>query len=135
MLNSVPMRKLFQIIVLSLLIVGIPLQGFASTTMLLCNETQSAATHADTARYHQHDETVAGQHDHDGASSHSQGSHDPDSKCSVCAACCIGAGIAAAVFQLLPSRAPSAGIIAFNSAHFYRITPERLVRPPVSPLI
>ncbi|HEX8604163.1 MAG TPA: hypothetical protein VF774_16065 [Pseudoduganella sp.] len=108
------MKALLRTLLLWFLLAGVPLQGFATATMLLCGPgavsaavpamaQQVSGTHA--AGHHDHHDHVvlasaaAAQHGHaaghDGAGSHHQGvSHADHVKCASAGACCTGAPLA-----------------------------------------
>lgn len=86
-----------------LLMLAIPWQGMAASTMLLC-EPSHHRQQAAAESTHDHHDADAGDAQHH-AASHTPGSADVSkSKCSVCASCCsgmalLGAPLTAAVFE------------------------------------
>lgn len=118
-----PMRLRFRIVLTWLLLLALPLQGFAAATMVNCgpnHHVMMAAAMADTAdsAASEHD-GAGGQHHHEmgaAADHHEAASNDADApsvhhldklmkfKCSACAACCMGAAMptAAVGFEPLP---------------------------------
>ena len=119
-----------------LLALAIPLQGYAAAAMVFCGPEKPAVTmaatvagHAGMAHHHMDAEAQdAGQVQH-GDASHA-GSHDKSStSCSSCAACCVG---------VLPVHAPLAAVqplpvihpLLFPLSGFVGYTPENPERPP-----
>ncbi|MGB7194680.1 MAG: hypothetical protein WBD81_14595 [Collimonas pratensis] len=119
-----------------LLALAIPLQGYAAAAMVFCGPEKPAVTmtvgvadHAGMAHHHMDAKAQdAGQVQHDDASH--AGSHDKSStSCSSCAACCVG---------VLPVNAPLAAVqplpvihpLLFPLSGFVGYTPENPERPP-----
>jgi hypothetical protein len=100
------MRKLFHTVIIWLMLLAIPLQGFAAAAMPLCASVQPSsvsapsdlsATTADNhasmhVDMHNHAHEMGGSSEH-----HSNLSHHSDAKCGVCAACCVGAVMAPSI--------------------------------------
>ncbi|MDO9312970.1 MAG: hypothetical protein Q7T97_00305 [Burkholderiaceae bacterium] len=98
------------------LLVALPFQGFAAASMLGCGPShhrvsESAALEAAPA-------ASAHEHEHDASADHRDA--DKASKCSVCAACCVGAALPAAALVFAaaaPADAPptlrSMGAVGF----------------------
>ncbi|MFM9915359.1 MAG: hypothetical protein ACKVOX_06100 [Rhizobacter sp.] len=98
------------------LLVALPFQGFAAASMLGCGPSHhrvsesTAHEAAPAASAHGHEHEASGDHRH----------ADKASKCSVCAACCVGAALpatalvfAAAAPTDAPSTLPSMGAVGF----------------------
>ncbi|MCE3261471.1 MAG: hypothetical protein K0R43_550 [Pseudoduganella sp.] len=85
MIISLPMKSVIRVIVLWLMLVAVPFQGFASASMLLCGTAKPAAQ--------------AGAHDH--AAMLAESPHDCGSseQCSSMGDCCLGAALAYATPQ------------------------------------
>lgn len=103
-----------------LLLLALPLQGFAAATMLNCgpnHHRMMAAAIAEPAEAHEH--TASGQHHHEVG--RADGQHDVASvdassdarslphldklvkfKCNACAVCCMGAAMPTAIFAFEP---------------------------------
>jgi hypothetical protein len=89
--------------VLWLLMLAVPWQGIAASTMLLCEPSHHRPQAAAAAAHDHHHADAGDAHKHPGA--HRSGSADMSkSKCSICASCCsgmalLGAPLTAAVFE------------------------------------
>ena len=121
-----------------LLVMTIPIQGFAAATMLSCESlhaTPWAKTHAASTHVHHDDMHHIHHHDmvdtHQLASGASDTSHDASahlekpepSSCSTCAACCIGAAV-------IPSS--MAWTVVHNNSEQILINSEQiLISPPM----
>ena len=112
-----------------LLLLALPLQGFAAATMLHCgagHQQTAASSLSKSASAHQHE---AGQaHRHAAASDTPQ----PDltkSKCSACAACCMGTALPAAALAFEPF-APALAPPSFVSAPAIGFVTDGPDRPP-----
>lgn len=85
-----------RILLTIMLLLALPLQGFAAAAMMNCAPSHhglpgSAVVHEDAAPHaHHHDS------DHDPASTSSRGKH----ACSACAACCIGGALMPSALRL-----------------------------------
>jgi hypothetical protein len=118
------MRNVSRALILLLMLVALPLRGYAAVAAELCAMHDGGAQAAQAA-----------EHDHDSA--HEQGGQNGDhpstaSVCSHCAACSVGASLApdsarpVAVFHASAGRIPFFG--ACTSGH----VPQRLDRPPLA---
>jgi hypothetical protein len=132
------MRSLLRLMLLCLMAVALPLQGFAATGALHC-----AAMHErmQVQAAHHHDDGAA--HSHDGHGGHhaanatppsGDGGHDDGParvggtfKCSACAACCVGLGLPASAITLPPGPAERVAprLVADAVAAFLTSGPER----------
>jgi hypothetical protein len=96
------MRSLMRFVLLCLMAVALPVQGFAATGALHCGAMHQRMQ---AANAHHHDDGADHHHAHAGAS---QAKASPDAgpddgaarvggafKCSACAACCVGLGLPA----------------------------------------
>jgi hypothetical protein len=153
------MRFLTRTLLAWLLVLAIPLQGFAATAMLLCasghqsnqgtvqaaaqsNHAQHQASHGSPQAGHEQVHTTSADAEATtnasaggttsadaGATSHA---HAPDKgKCSACASCCVGTALVAAPF-LSPISPQGNVAIAFTLAVFASYVPEGLDPPPRS---
>ena len=115
------MASRFRSAVMWLLLLALPLQGFAAATMLNCGPNHHrmlAAVAAEPVETHEH--MAVGQHHHETgmAAAHDQaapvdGISDAPSlahldklmkfKCNACAVCCMGAAMPTAIFSFEPS--------------------------------
>lgn len=92
------MRLVPRLLLTIMLLLALPLQGFAAAAMMSCAPSHhglpgSAVVHEDAAPHaHHHDS------DHDPASTPSRGKH----ACSACAACCIGGALMPSALRLPP---------------------------------
>ena len=116
------------------MLLALPIQGFAATTMLLCDHTghHSAVTKHDnhhTSHAHEHH-----QHKHDDSKSLDKFSKNSESKCSACSACCFGGAITNSMPKLSVSPvAPEQ--ISFIHTSFLDFTADGFERPPYRILI
>jgi hypothetical protein len=104
-----------------LLLLALPLQGFAAATMLNCGPNHHRMMAAASAEPDEaHELTAAGQHHHEmgmAAGEHEVASANPSGdapslahldkfmkfKCNACAVCCMGAAMPTAIFSFEPS--------------------------------
>ncbi|AXA91163.1 hypothetical protein [Massilia sp. YMA4] len=121
------MKALLRLLVLWLLLAGVPLQGFASATMLLCAPQADMSAHAVPVHgeHHAHADAHAGM-EHDQATTH----HGGDMKCASAAFCCAGAPLAGTM--PLPPLAPtgSCAPIPFDTTAPPAVDLAGLERPP-----
>ena len=128
-----------------LLLLALPLQGFAAATMINCgpnHHRMMGAAMADTPEVQRHG--VGGQHPHEmsvAAGHHEGASNDGDApsvhhldklmkfKCSACAACCMGAAMPTAglVITAVPPAMTTASFVSTPHADFLS---DGLDRPP-----
>ncbi len=98
-----------------LLIAAVPMQGFASASMLLCgtgaqhqHSAQASDTH-DHAAMHSHSGDDVEDHIHTHAADPAPGaSPDADHTCSICAACCNGVALVGLNHMAAVAPAPQA---------------------------
>jgi hypothetical protein len=122
-----------------LMLLTVPLQGFASATRLWCAPTPAAAQYQ-VAHHADAGPTVTG--DHGGAHAtvtsvsasladhHNKPHHRTDGKCNTCATCCVGASMPPSFASSLPVYAPQFESIPFTPP--YRAAPDLALpeRPP-----
>lgn len=142
------MRLGFRSALMWLLLLALPLQGFAAATLLNCGPNHhrvvvAAAGVADAAAAHVH---AQGSHDmqadmhaelhadQDADQGADQGAGTPAekvaaSKCSACAACCLGAALPTAT-SLVPAIAPAISPTVFVATPHVDVMSDRLDRPP-----
>lgn len=126
-----------------LLLLALPLQGFAAATMINCgpnHHRMASAAMADTPDAHKH--AARGQHHHpmDAAGDHHDAaSNDNDAssvhhldkfmkfKCSACAACCMGAAMptAAVTFKAFPPAMTPDSLVLTSHVGFVTDGPDR----------
>jgi hypothetical protein len=135
------MNRTIRIFLLWLLVLALPVQGFAAAVRLSCGTTHHHGFSA-LAVHHAHSHSsVFGDHQphfkHEHSALASSGS-DPSSSshqvsastCSDCAACCAGAVILPAVLNWAPMHASSIALVMSPSPPYSGYFPERLKRPP-----
>jgi hypothetical protein len=133
------MKKLKHYILLAILIMAIPLQGFAAASMMLCatEHHQVSVTQISQVGEHMHDvysehhEHQAQGHDVDAQSSDTTTTqqHGTKDKCSACASCCVGAAMLTSYLDAPVSRPASEKIDMVFSSHVGYIS-DGLERPP-----
>ena len=145
------MNTILRSLIVWLVLLAVPFQGFASAAMLACgpeHATPAGVTVPDAA--HGHDAVHGASHGaahaaaqdmsgHDHASTAHDGPDKPDSSehanghaCSACSACSIGAAIAPAVLPALAVHAPALLTAPFADGHVPSVDlalPERPPRP------
>lgn len=90
------MRSATRLLLTFMLLLALPLQGFAAAAMISCAPSHhglptTATMHDDAAAHAHHDDG-----DHDPAASPAHGKH----ACSACAACCIGGALMPSALRL-----------------------------------
>ena len=91
------MKALLRTLLIWLLLAGVPLQGFAASTMLLCAPPaapMAAVPAAVMDEHHDHAAMVAAQQHASHGENDSPGHHGQDAKCAGAAFCCTGAPLA-----------------------------------------
>lgn len=119
-----------------LVMLAIPLQGFASASMVFCGPHHaSLAQGADAGHHHDHG-TDAAHHHHDATPGDAEDGGLADFlklfavKCSACASCCSLAAVPIAPIPAL-SFLPSIGVaVPFFGSSYAAIVPDGLERPP-----
>ena len=137
------MRSLLRFVLLCLMAVALPLQGFAATGALHCatmhERMQAGVSHhhddvADHHEHHDHDRQAHERHGASPANSATEAGADDGagrlgglSKCSACAACCVGIGLPAGAITLPagPAESVAAGLVTRSVAPFLTSGPER----------
>ncbi|MFM8899421.1 MAG: hypothetical protein ACKOF9_05650 [Burkholderiales bacterium] len=134
------MSTRFRHLMMWLLLLALPVQGWAMVTMQQCASShagtmQRVAIHDESSSSSHHSHHHA-QHDHDqqgepGALSPDQNS---DAQCSACASCCMGAVLPVIFIALNVSKAPSTPQVSVLTPtwHFFTTGPDR---PPRIPLV
>lgn len=137
------MRLRFRIVLTWLLLLALPLQGFAAATMINCgpnHHRMMAVAMAEVTEAHEH---ATGEQHHHGmgvaADHHEVASNDGDApsvhhldklmkfKCSACAACCMGAAMptAAVTFEPLPPAVAPATYVPTSHVGFVADGPDK----------
>jgi hypothetical protein len=115
---------------------ALPMQGVASATMMYCGNGNSHAAmkHHDfeqtVSMHHEHSSDQHHQHHHNNSQSDKSSDHG-QSKCSVCAACCLGVSIVAPTLEI-PSVVVGTQSISFLQQSFTSLVLNGLERPPFS---
>jgi len=132
-------KKTLRLLLVALLVVMVPLQGFAALSVGICRDLQHgsdaqrhdfpASTPAAESHSHDGHGAIAGATGHDTkAAGDSSGSH-----CAACAACGASAAIVAPnLFSI--AEAPRDGVLAHSVMQFSGFVPDGLDRPPLTPL-
>lgn len=120
------MKALLRIVVLWLLMAGVPLQGYAAATMLLCAPPATAPAQPAASAHgeHEHADHAHGEHQkkHD--------THHGDAKCAGAAFCCTGAPLAGTM-PTAPGLPDVRGApVPFDSAAPAAVDLAGLERPP-----
>jgi hypothetical protein len=132
------MKALLRILVLWLLMAGVPLQGYASATMLLCAPpaTATAPAHAAAMAHGEHDHAAmlaeqahGGQQDQQD-NQKQQGTHHGDAKCAGAAFCCTGAPLTGAMPMAPGLPDARSAPVPFDSAAPAAVDLAGLERPP-----
>jgi hypothetical protein len=123
-----------------LMLLAVPLQGFAAATRQLCAPPPAAAQHQVA---HHADAHAACDGEHHGgarlsvssdpacqADLHGTSHHHPDGKCNTCATCCVGASIPPTFASSLPVYAPQFESIPFAPQHMAAPDLALPERPP-----
>jgi hypothetical protein len=121
--------KCFRTLLVWLMLLAIPLQGFAAASSSLCEAAGApVASHVAAASM---DEGHCAEPD-----SAAPDSAKPDStaKCSSCAFCCVGMAIAPAFAALAAAHPLASEPIAYAAMHVTAHIPGGLERPPHSPI-
>ncbi len=120
--------RLFRVLLMCLMVLALPLQGFAAVSKALCHQDLSqpqtqAVVHAHSHEHMDLAQDAAG-HDHLPSDMHK------DHKCSGCAACCLGASMVGVdtLHPVFTTAAPVQvdGMRVLQS----EVTPGSIERPP-----
>jgi hypothetical protein len=122
------MRSVFHTILIWLMLLAVPVQGFAAASMLLCEPI--VVSHSGSSLPHHHDQTQISQgsehaHDHQHT-----GNHHTADKCGACAACCIAVAMTAPASAVLPQMHIDSERIAALDAFPSSVVPDYPDRPP-----
>jgi hypothetical protein len=148
----VSVKTLLKSLIVWLMLLAIPFQGFASATMLVCAPMQSAALVNSIAGVpamtHDHQAMLAGEraeHDHHAANIHakadqtnpndeSSSSHHAGGKCNSCATCCFGASMAPSHASRIPVETQQFSTIPFDNGFVPTVDLAFPERPPQASL-
>jgi hypothetical protein len=137
---SLGVRKIFHSLMIWLMLLAVPLQGFAAASMLSCESILSAVNSsansgtAGKADSHTHHHSAMAEHqdhaEHGSATHHDGGTLHADAKCGFCAACCVGATMSPSSIVALELK-PTVADWLFSVSNFPISTvPASLERPP-----
>lgn len=120
------MRSVAKILIVLLMLVALPLRGYAAIAAELCHEHHGGvpATHSpahDHAADHG-DDSQPGSLDHSGFTS----------VCGHCASCCVGASLAPDAASQIAFASAGASAIPFHGSSASGRVPETLDRPPLA---
>jgi len=122
-----------------LMLVAIPFQGFASASMLMCAPMQAPAMEMATSMDHDHHAMMMAQAmEHASAApadGHDAANHHDGGKCNTCASCCFGAAMAPAGIARLSAESPQLAAFHFEPGHVARVDLALPERPPQTSLI
>lgn len=157
----VRVKTLLKSLIVWLMLLAIPFQGFASATMLICAPIESAPQllamaqspavhhHADAAtggRHHDHAAHAAAADEHaahataaDNASAHSSddtaaADHHAGGKCNSCATCCFGAIMAPSSASRVPAEVQHFAFVSFEVERMASVDLAHPERPPQASL-
>jgi hypothetical protein len=124
----------FKALLVWLMLLATPLQGFASVTKLVCAPLPAVAAHALFSVVHEAQVAATANARHAGADSHNGGEssahHHPAGKCSNCASCCVGAPVLPPATITLPACLPQFVSIPFDAHHMTSFDSALPERPP-----
>lgn len=151
----VHVKTLLKSLIVWLMLLAIPFQGFASATMLVCAPMESmpqlavmaiapvSTHHADAAAtgHQHHADAAASGHQHhaddaahvaadDGAAAH----HHADGKCNSCATCCFGAIMAPSSASRIPPEMQHFAFLSFEADRIASVDLAHPERPPQTSL-
>jgi hypothetical protein len=145
-------KILLKSLIVWLMLLTVPFQGFASATMLFCAPIQTPTTATTTAAgvpaaAHDHHAMLMEQgaghphhaasdpsaHHHD-SSSASAASHHDGAKCNSCATCCFGASMPPSQASRIPVEAQQFAAIPFENGFVPTVDPALPERPPQTSL-
>jgi hypothetical protein len=132
-------KTILRSLMLWLVLLAVPFQGFAAATMLPCAPSQAhvvaAVANGGHAMHHAGEHAAmrhgASHGEHDGSASHQHHAHG---KCASCAACCIGAALAPAPLATFALAAPASLSVPFRGGHIPSVHPPVPERPPSASL-
>jgi hypothetical protein len=150
----VALSSCWRILLTAVLLLALPVQGYAVASMLACGAGGTHPAHAGQAGHAQHadsaDHADHGHHAHHTQADHQANPHDPHSRhapaqagenssqpaddtggCSACAACFVGAALPAADGHFVAHAEPE-GYLGSTTASAVTIHANGLERPPRS---
>jgi len=140
------MKALLRSLLLWFLLAGVPLQGFATATMLLCGPAPAPAVAPVMAAGQMHAMHAGVRHDHaamlaaqrgqaadaGAAARHHDGAHGDHAKCASAGACCTGAPLAPSLPAALPLQDGRCATVPFVTVAPAAVDLAGLDRPPKS---
>ena len=134
------MKVSFRTLMLWLMMLATPLQGFAAATMMFCEPMhQQMAFNEQSSNMHEthhHDDASTIRHAmDDSASDQNHATHDHENhhgagKCNMCSACCMLVAMTAPDFLSVSQSPVSSQVIPFFTTALRGFVPESLERPP-----
>jgi hypothetical protein len=116
-----------------LMLLAIPVQGFASATMLLCEPIVASASASATPGPHDHAAMLAAQSSDTPDQPASSGQHTA-AKCSACAAFCLGVVMMTSTQSVLPMLDLPSQHTAVALSLLPSVVPDHPERPPQTSL-
>lgn len=142
----VPVKTLLKSLIVWLMLLAIPFQGFASATMLVCAPMDSAPQLAAMVNapvvHHRGDDAgmVSQHHDHASHAVHSTAAddaaahHHAGGKCNSCATCCFGAIMAPSSASRVAAEEPQFSFLSFEVDRIASVDLAHPERPPQASL-
>jgi hypothetical protein len=135
------MTRVLKLLLLWLLALALPMQGYAAATRISCDVAQAhhvaSADHKRSAHHHaqpgaetMHAHAIAGQTTHSRHHSDSESGEHKHSSCNTCAACCIGAAATPAALHWHPPHDSKERRSSFFTVSFSGHVPPGIERPP-----
>ena len=132
------MKTVLKSLIVWVLLLAVPFQGFASATMLVCAPIQPASLAA--AAPHDHHAMLASSgHEHHaanaGTTDHQSAGHHAGGKCNSCASCCFGASILPSYVTSVPAATRDFAVVPFDVGFVPAVDlafPERPPKPSLS---
>jgi hypothetical protein len=126
--DRIPDVNAVRIVLLAMLFAALPLRGYAGVMMTLCESSHGGAV---AAEEHTHEHGDSRHHHDDSGGGGTEPSHAA-SACSVCASCCLGAGLAPQSERSVTFQSPDAPRIPFLGHRISGFVPDHLDRPPLA---
>ena len=139
----ISVQTVLKSLIVWILLLAVPFQGFASATMLMCAPMQPASPAAAFAAPHDHHAMLAAQaagHVRHAATAHAgskdqpPAGHHANGKCNSCAACCTGAPIPPSYAIRVPVAIQNCAVVPFDSDFVPAVDLAFPERPPISSL-
>lgn len=133
------MRTTFKTLILWLMMLATPIQGFAAATMMFCEPMHQQMSFAEQGEsmhemhHHAHNalEHTSGNSASDPSNAaHNHGKHHGAGKCNMCSACCMLVAMTAPEFQAVSQLPVRSQVIPFFTTALRGFVPESPERPP-----